>query len=109
MKVLASGLVVRGLITFSLGARVCMQAEGTALSSSAALPRIGGCYELHHPLGRGGMGTVWQALDVRSGRHVAIKRLHHDSPEATRRLTRELQALARLQHPNLVQVLDSGV
>jgi tetratricopeptide (TPR) repeat protein len=75
---------------------------------SDTAPLVGGRYALECALGEGGMGTVWRALDLRTQRHVAIKLLHCRGPEASRRLRREMQALARLRHPNLVDVLDSG-
>src|SRR6185503_19615636 len=63
--------------------------------------------------GAGGMGTVFEAYDPRLGRRVALKlvRARSDAP-ATRgeqlRLLAEAQALARVSHPNVVQVFDVG-
>lgn len=61
------------------------------------------------PLGSGGMGTVVEAHDEELDRTVALKLLH---PDAARRyearLVREAQALARLSHPNVVQVYEIG-
>jgi eukaryotic-like serine/threonine-protein kinase len=64
-------------------------------------------------LGVGGMGTVLEAYDETLDRKVAVKQLHRDaSGEAgqhhRQRLLREAQALARLSHPNVVQVYDAG-
>ncbi|HUQ03702.1 MAG TPA: serine/threonine-protein kinase [Kofleriaceae bacterium] len=58
-------------------------------------------------LGRGGMGAVYRAYDPTLDRAVAIKMLHegHDP----QRLLREAQALARLQHPNVLTVHEAGV
>ncbi|MCX4243347.1 protein kinase domain-containing protein [Paraliomyxa miuraensis] len=62
------------------------------------------------PLGHGGMGIVVEAHDEQLDRNVALKLLH---PEMARRhharLLREAQALARLSHPNVVQIYDVGM
>jgi tetratricopeptide (TPR) repeat protein/predicted Ser/Thr protein kinase len=68
-----------------------------------------GHYVLLHKLGRGGMGVVYAAYDERLERRVAIKLLHKRGREkAGQRLIREAQALARLSHPNVVQIHDVG-
>jgi serine/threonine protein kinase len=62
-------------------------------------------------LGGGGMGDVYDAIDERLGRRVAIKVLHvdrADDPAELKRFEREAHALAKLSHPNIVQVSDSG-
>src|SRR5262245_34098681 len=60
-------------------------------------------------LGRGGMGTVLEAFDPTLDRKVAIKVLHTDvNDHHAQRLIREAQALARLSHPNVVQVYEAG-
>jgi eukaryotic-like serine/threonine-protein kinase len=68
-------------------------------------------YEPIEQIGAGGMATVWRARDTLLGRFVAIKRLlPHlaDDPEAAERFEREAQAAARLSHPGIVTVFDSG-
>ncbi len=61
-------------------------------------------------LGEGGMGRVFVGYDERLDRKVAIKLLRTPGgSRASARLTREAQALARLSHPNVVQVHESGV
>jgi tetratricopeptide (TPR) repeat protein len=68
-----------------------------------------GRYLVLGPLGRGGMGTVLEAFDPTLDRKVAIKLLHTDVNERhAQRLIREAQALARLSHPNVVQVYEAG-
>ncbi|MEA2209760.1 MAG: eukaryotic-like serine/threonine-protein kinase [Solirubrobacteraceae bacterium] len=72
---------------------------------------IGGRYRLEGRLGFGGMSTVHRALDVRLERQVAVKLLAEhlaDDPTFVSRFQREAQAAARLVHPNIVQVFDSG-
>ena len=67
-------------------------------------------YEIERQLGRGGMGEVWLARHRRlAGKQVAVKVLHVDRQlpqEALARFKREAEIAARLEHPNIVQVLD---
>jgi len=77
---------------------------------------FGGTYQLEAPLGAGGMGEVWIAKHLRTGRKYALKLLPQDSrmlPDAIRRFEREALAASALGHPNIVAVhdfnLDSGV
>jgi serine/threonine-protein kinase len=69
-----------------------------------------GRYSIERELGRGGMSTVYLATDLRHGRTVAIKLLQ---PEITTSLTaerflREISITAKLQHPNILGLFDSG-
>ena len=73
---------------------------------------IAGRYRLERRLGLGGMSTVNLAVDLRLQRHVAVKLLaEHLADDATfvSRFQREALAAARLVHPNVVQVFDSGL
>ena len=68
-------------------------------------------YMLERELGRGGMATVYLAQDLRHDRPVALKLLRSElaaslGPE---RFLREIRTTARLQHPHILPVLDSGV
>ena len=67
-------------------------------------------YTLERELGRGGMASVWLARDLRLDRPVAIKVLHPELAGAIGidRFLREIRLTARLQHPGIVPVLDSG-
>ena len=67
-------------------------------------------YTLERELGRGGMASVWLARDLRLDRPVAIKVLHPELAGAigVERFVREVRLAARLQHPGVVPVLDSG-
>ncbi len=72
---------------------------------------IAGRYKLEGRLGFGGMSTVHLAMDLRLERQVAVKLLAEhlaDDPAFVSRFQREAQAAARLIHPNVVQVFDSG-
>jgi len=71
---------------------------------------VGDKYVIERELGRGGMATVWFARDLHHDRPVAIKILHPDLAGAigVDRFVREVRLTARLQHPNIVPILDSG-
>ena len=71
--------------------------------------RIGG-YEVQAPLGAGGMGVVYRALDTKLNRPVAIKLLSDDLADAAarRRFQREAQTASSLNHPHIVTVYDVG-
>jgi len=77
---------------------------------SAPLPTRLGRYHVLERLGSGGMGVVFAAYDPDLDRKVAVKLLRVDRPgsDSQLRLLREAQALARLSHPNVVQVHDAG-
>jgi serine/threonine protein kinase len=75
-------------------------------------PDLGGSrYELVGKIGQGGMGTVFRVQDRELDRPVALKVLHTrvSDPEAAARMMREARVLARLEHPSIVPVHDSGV
>src|SRR5262245_45679213 len=71
--------------------------------------RTCGKYLLEREIARGGMGVIWVALDPKLQRRVALKWLHSGQADASRRLEKEATAVARLQHPNVVQIFDYGV
>lgn len=65
-------------------------------------------YQLLDVLGRGGMGTVWRARDLRLGREVAIKLLHAPHPTSRQRFAREGQLAAAVEHPGVVRIHATG-
>jgi serine/threonine protein kinase len=69
---------------------------------------LGGRYLTVGLLGTGGMGQVLEANDERLGRHVAVKLVTTTDPSASARLRAEATVLARLRHPNIVNVFDVG-
>ncbi len=69
---------------------------------------VAGRFEVVALAGSGGGGSVYRAVEVESGRVVALKLLHSDSPNEER-FAREAAVLASLRHPGVVQYLDYGV
>ena len=70
-----------------------------------------GPYEIAKPIGRGGMGTVYEAVDHGTGRSVAVKTLAAhlgDDPGLRKRFAAEIETLKSLQHPCIVQLLAFG-
>lgn len=66
-------------------------------------------YELLEEIGHGGMATVYRARDRRLGREVAVKVIHRhlrENPEVAKRFVSEAKAVAKLRHPNIVEVFD---
>ena len=73
--------------------------------------QIGGRYQIEQVVARGGMATVYLALDVRLERKVALKIIHpHLASDSSFRdkFIREARIAAKLSHPNLVNVFDQG-
>ncbi|GEM_PF-5998142 len=72
---------------------------------------VAGRYEIESLLGKGGMGAVYLARRLDDGRQVALKTMLPGwvaSEVAVRRFEREAEAIARVQHPNFVAILDHG-
>src|SRR5512144_448938 len=90
-----------------------MTATPTAARTAADLAGtvLGGRYALRGLLGRGGMGEVYEAADLRLDRTVAVKVLRPELAADRRfvaRFEREARTAARLQHPGIVGVFDVG-
>ncbi len=89
--------------------------ESGQSSSGASDPLIGrfleGRYRISGRIARGGMATVYEAVDQRLDRTVAIKVMHPglgDDDEFASRFVSEARSAARLSHPNVVAVYDQG-
>ena len=85
-------------------------ARDLAMSAAPSLPPAIGRYRILRLLGEGGMGAVYEAEQEEPRRVVALKviRLGLATPERLRRFRQESQALARLQHPGIAQIHESG-
>jgi tetratricopeptide (TPR) repeat protein/tRNA A-37 threonylcarbamoyl transferase component Bud32 len=84
---------------------------GATRSLSSPLPEAVPGYEILGELGRGGMGVVYKARQQTLNRTVALKMVLagcHASPEALVRFLQEAETIARLKHPNVVQVHEFG-
>ncbi len=84
--------------------------EGShAVPSGPVVPLLPG-YEVFELVGRGGMGKVYRARHVELNRTVAIKVLAHEPDDKLiARFRDEARAVARLQHPNIAQLYDTGI
>ncbi len=86
--------------------------DGTAMATILPIPRVvDNKYRIDQVVGRGGMGAVYRAHDLRLDRDVAIKVVRAEllgDPEARTRFRREAQIVARLQHPSVVSIFDYG-
>jgi len=86
----------------------------TRISESKPDPMVGRTldgYRIEEVLGRGGMGTVYRAIQLSLGRAVALKVLTDelvDDEQFLERFHREADALSRLSHPNIVTILERG-
>src|SRR5579864_5388586 len=72
---------------------------------------IAGKYRLNRLLGTGGMASVWSATNVFTEREFAIKFMLPQvarTPEAARRFLIEAKISARINHPNIIEVIDVG-
>jgi len=79
-------------------------------TAEPAFPDVEG-YDIIDQIGQGGMGIVYEAYQRSTGRRVAIKFIRESMaarPTARQRFEREITLIARLEHPNIVAVMESG-
>jgi serine/threonine protein kinase len=86
--------------------------SGSGGRSEPAVPELDASrFEMLESVGSGGMGTVYRAVQRSVGRHVAVKVLapeHAANAMGLQRFVREANIIARLTHPNIVQLIDFG-
>src|SRR5439155_26831095 len=70
---------------------------------------LAGRYRVEREVGRGGMAVVYLAEDLRHHRQVALKVLAVDAGTSRDRFLREIEVAARLNHPHILPLFDSGV
>jgi serine/threonine-protein kinase len=92
-------------------AAMSAQGEGTEETIARLRSSIGDRYEVERELGRGGMATVYLAKDLKHDREVAIKVLLPELSASigAERFEREIRLAAKLQHPHILGLYDSGI
>ena len=98
---------LRGKATLTADGSEAPRAAAAASGAVEIPPSLYARFEGFHVAGRGGMGTVYRARDLRLGRTVAVKLLFHHDPKGG--LLREARSQARLRHPNVCEVFEAGV
>ena len=91
--------------------QLCVKDQAELTLTQPVERTIEGKYRLEQLLGKGGMGAVYEATDLRLGRRVAVKLITGSlvgDPTTLRRFEREARASAKLNHPNIVAVYDYG-
>ena len=94
----------------AMAAEPLIETSNKSMGSHIAGSQIG-AYQLLEPLGRGGMGEVYLALDTRLGRKVAVKLLLAEfttDAERLRRFEHEARAASALNHPNIITIHEIG-
>ncbi|MBK8943073.1 MAG: serine/threonine protein kinase [Polyangiaceae bacterium] len=73
---------------------------------------VGSKYRLNNRLGKGGMGAVWSAVHLHTGRELAIKFLHplvaSENDDVRQRFMQEARTSSRVNHPGIVDIFDAG-
>ena len=90
---------------------VAIAAQSISVAAPEILPDLIGRYRITAKLGEGGMGVVFEAVDERLGRPLALKVIRHetiDNPLARERFWREARLAARINHPHVCQIYEVG-
>ena len=98
--------------SFFRGRSTASDADADGSWAGRSQGEVIGDFRLVSPLGRGGMGQVWQAEQISMGRKVALKLLHTHvqlSDDGVMRFEREAKAGGKLKHPGIVQIHSVGV
>ena len=108
-SLLAAGEHTVGFLEAPPVAAAPPEGDGSELAARLAAA-VADRYALERELGRGGMATVYLAQDLKHDRPVALKVLHPEIAAGlgTERFLREIRLTARLQHPHILPVFDSG-
>jgi protein kinase-like protein len=102
-----AGVPIRNALEDTMRAEPTLEPE-PATSATTSIPSADR-YRLGAELGRGGMGRVVEAFDLQLGRTVALKEvLPRGGAGVARRFIREVQLTARLEHPSIIPLYDSG-
>lgn len=109
-----------GMVLQNSGARQCPSCGGVSAPDLTGCPECGtttiateiplvllGKFQFQREVGRGGMGVVYQAVDLALDRVVAIKTLPGTSPEHAQSLRREARAMAAVAHPHLATIFGA--
>ncbi|MBI5594949.1 MAG: protein kinase [Elusimicrobia bacterium] len=106
-SLLGGGLIAFGLVRSALSSRAAATEPVPAAPAPAANGLLAGTYRLGRRIGSGGMGLVFEALDVNLERRVAIKKMREEigaDPRERERFLREARTVAALKHPNIVEI-----
>jgi eukaryotic-like serine/threonine-protein kinase len=102
------GAPLRGSVLPATGSDAPTVAPAAAANDDRHVPQVIGGYRLGRKLGAGGMGSVYEAEDVKSGRRVALKLIapeYAGSPEAVERFRQEGRLASMVAHPRCVFVI----
>jgi serine/threonine protein kinase len=101
-----------GSSSFERSPSAAVSRDDAASQESAPLPKQIGAYEIESEIGRGGMGVVYKAVQMQLNRPVAVKMIHAralTSLEERLRFLTEAETVAKLRHPNIVQIYEIGL
>ncbi|MBA4189786.1 MAG: hypothetical protein C0467_17515 [Planctomycetaceae bacterium] len=104
---LEAAILTRPTVANGVSTREGIGADSSRFDLSHSTPVVTG-YEIESELGRGGMGVVYKAREVNLNRTVALKLIQSAEWDLRARFRVEAEAVARVQHPNIVQIFEVG-